>query len=453
QNPDSAKYSGMPASAIDTGLADYVLAPRDMPHQLIAYAKGPYLTAAPAVTALPTTDTDMPKIYALLRARTGNDFSAYKSNTIRRRIERRMNLHQIKKASDYVHYLQENPHEIDTLFKELLISVTNFFRDPEAWDALRPCLEELVSSRPENQMLRVWVPGCATGEEAFSLAIILRESMDKVGRHLLVQIFGTDLDSEAIETARSGLYPDGIAGDVSPKRLERFFVREDGAYRIRKEIREMTVFAPQNVIKHPPFTKLDLLSCRNLLIYLDNDLQRKLLPIFHYALKPAGLMFLGSSETVGTFTDLFETIDKRWKIFRRKESASALRALPEIPAQRPAGDEVTPSQILSATVKEPHVAMQIQRALLNRFTPASVVVNERGDILFIHGRTGMYLEPSPGEPRHNVLDMAREGLKIELPAALRECAKKGKDVVREDIRVKSNGDFVHVNLTVTKIVE
>jgi two-component system CheB/CheR fusion protein len=207
------------------------------------------------------------------------------------------------------------------------------------------------------------------------------------------------------------------------------------------------------VIKHPPFTKLDLLSCRNLLIYLNADLQKKLLPIFHYALKPAGLMFLGSSETVGSFTDLFEPVEKRWKLFRRKESVSMLRALPEIPAQRPAGDEAAPAQVLAPGVKDAHISMQIQRALLNRFTPASVVVNERGDILFIHGRTGMYLEPTPGEPRYNVLDMAREGLKIELPAALRECSRKGKDVLRDDIRVKANGDFIHVNLSVTKILE
>lgn len=453
QAPDSAKYSGMPASAIETGLADYVLAPGDMPRQLIAYAKGPYMTAVSAAAEASTTDNEMPKIFALMRARTGNDFSAYKSNTIRRRIERRMNLYQIKKQSEYVQYLHEHPHEIDTLFKELLISVTNFFRDPEAWDALRPHLEALVSSGPENQMLRAWVPGCATGEEAYSLAIMLRETMDKVGRHLLVQIFGTDLDSEGVETARSGVYPDGIAGDVSGKRLERYFVRENGAFRIRKEIREMTVFAPQNVIKHPPFTKLDLLSCRNLLIYLNGDLQKKLLPIFHYALKPAGVMFLGSSETVGAFTDLFEPLDKRWKIFRRKEGVSALRALPEIPAQRSAGDEAAPAQVPAPTMKDAHISMQIQRALLNRFTPASVVVNERGDILFIHGRTGMYLEPTPGEPRYNVLDMAREGLKIELPAALRECSRKGKDILREDIRVKANGDFIHVNLSVTKIQE
>jgi two-component system CheB/CheR fusion protein len=292
QLPQSAKYAGMPSSAISTGVADYISAPGSMPSQLVAYAKGAYLTASTVAAEIPTVYAEpLQKIFALLRIRTGNDFSVYKSNTIRRRIERRMNVHQIKKPGDYVRYLHDNPHEIDILFKELLISVTNFFRDAEAWEALRPCLEEFVMLRTDNQTLRVWVPGCATGEEAYSIAIALREAMDKVGRHLLVQIFGTDLDAEAIETARIGQYPDGIAVDVSPQRLERYFIREDGAYRVRKEIREMAVFAPQNIIKHPPFTKLDLLSCRNLLIYLNAEVQKKLLPLFHYSLKPDACCF------------------------------------------------------------------------------------------------------------------------------------------------------------------
>jgi two-component system CheB/CheR fusion protein len=267
QQPQSAKYSGMPASAIETGLADYVLPPRDMPHQLIAYAKGPYLTVQAPVAGISAVQTEFQKIFVLLHARTGNDFSRYKSNTILRRIERRMNVHQIKKAHDYLRFLQENPLEIDILFKELLINVTNFFRDPDAWEALRPHLEQLVKSHPENQPIRAWVPGCATGEEAFSLAIMLRECMDKVNRHLVVQIFATDLDADAIDTARTALYPEGIAGDVSAKRLDGYFTHKEGTYRVRKDIREMTIFAPQNLIKHPPFTKLDLLSCRNLLIF------------------------------------------------------------------------------------------------------------------------------------------------------------------------------------------
>lgn len=385
QQAQSARYAGMPSSAIATGLVDYVLPPAGMPSQLIAYARGPYL-AGPSAAEAPDISTEpIEKVFLLLRTRTGHDFSAYKSNTIRRRIERRMNLHQIKKLNEYVRYLQENPHEIDVLFKELLISVTNFFRDPEAWVTLEPYFEELVKSRPDHYTLRVWVPGCATGEEAFSLAILLRECMDRVNRHLDVQIFGTDLDAEAIETARAGQYPDGSAVDVSPKRLERYFIREDGTYRIRKDVREMTIFAPQNVIKDPPFTKLDILSCRNLLIYLNAEMQRKLLPVFHYALKSGGLLFLGPSETVGPLTDLFEPLDKRWKIFRRKESATALRGLPEIPAQVSARDEGAAAAPLLA-VKEVHLSTLIERTLLARFAPPSVVVNDRGDIIYIHGR-------------------------------------------------------------------
>lgn len=443
QQPQSAKYAGMPSSAIATGLADYVLSPAAMPKQLIAYAKGPYLTAAAVATELPAVPEEpMQKIFVLLRSRTGHDFSGYKSNTLRRRIERRMNVQQIKKPNQYVRYLQENPHEIDILFKELFITVTNFFRDLDAWDALTRQLEKLAKERPENYALRAWVPGCATGEEAFSLAITLRECMDKVKRHFDVQVFGTDLDADAIEAARAGQYPDGIAVDVSPKRLERYFVREDSVYRIRKEIREMAIFAPQNMIKDPPFTKLDILSCRNLLIYLNADLQKKLLPIFHYSLKADGLLFLGPSETIGAFSDLFEPLDKRWKIFRRKESATAIRALPEIPAQPLARDEGAAAPTTAAPfIKELRISTQIERLLLGRFAPASVVVNHRGDILYIHGRTGMYLEPSQGEPRNNVLEMARDALQVELAAAMRECGRKGAEVSRENIRVKPMVSF------------
>jgi two-component system CheB/CheR fusion protein len=453
QQPQSAKYSGMPSSAIATGLADYVLPPAGMPQQLMVYAKGPYLTALPIHPEVATVPPQpLQKIFILLRNRTGHDFSAYKTSTIHRRIERRMNVHQIKTPSDYVRFLQENPRELDILFKELLISVTNFFRDPDAWTALIPHIEDLLKLRPEGYTFRFWVPGCATGEEAYTLAIVFRECLDKVNRHQTVQIFGTDLDPQAIDTARAGVYPDGIGVDVSPKRLERFFIREDGTYRIRKEIREMTVFAPQNVIKDPPFTKLDLISCRNLLIYLNSQLQKKLLPIFHYALKPDGVLLLGPSETIGPAVDLFETSDKRWKIYRRKESAMALHTLPEIPAHPL--ERMETANLLGAAAQHPReirLSVQLERVLLNRFTPASLVVNERGDILYIHGRTGAYLEPAEGEPRNNILEMVREGLQVELPAAMRECRKKGKDVTREGIRVKNNGGFAYINLTVARI--
>jgi two-component system, chemotaxis family, CheB/CheR fusion protein len=453
QQPQSAKFSGMPSNAIATNLADYVLPPSAMPKQLIAYAKSPSLLRA-AVHAPDVPTGVMQKIFELLRNRTGNDFSSYKTKTLHRRIERRMNVHQIKEPEQYLKYLQQNPPEIDALFNELLISVTNFFRDPDAWKSLAPWLTNLIASRPDNYTVRAWVPGCSTGEEVYSLAISLRECIDKCGRPLKVQIFGTDLDADAIEAARIGQYPEGIGVDVSPERLQRYFVLHNGYFRICKEIREMTIFAPQNLIKDPPFTKLDMISCRNVLIYLNSDLQKRLLPIFHYAMKPDGLLFQGPSETVGAFTELFEPLDKRWRIYRRKDSPTSLRRLPDMPAQprtRSTG-EADPS-ISSPLVKQTHLSTLIERSLLNRFAPVSIVVNDHGEIVFIHGRTGQYLEPSPGQPGVNIVEMAREGLQIELAAAIRECVAAGGEIVRHDIRVKTNGDYSVIDLTVTKLAE
>lgn len=460
QQPQSAKFAGMPSSAVATGLADYVLPPAAMPCQLVAYIQGPYLqgVAVSAETpALPAEPLD--KIFLLLRSRTGHDFSAYKSNTIRRRIQRRMNVHQIDEPMQYVRYLEENAHEIDALFKDLLISVTSFFRDKEAWDALAAGpLRELIESRPDNYTLRAWVPGCATGEEVYSLAIALRECAEELHRPFDVQIFGTDLDSAAIETARLGRYPDGVAADVLPDRLEKYLVREDGTYRIRQEVRELAIFAPHNVIKDPPFTKLDILSCRNLLIYLNADLQKRLLPIFHHALKPGGLLFLGPSESVGTLTDQFETLEKKWKIFRRKETATVHPV--EIPAASPpveangdaaVGQDSAGVQEHLQTPRVPSAERLIERLLLARHCPATVVVNDRGDIVHVHGRTGAYFEPAEGQPRMNVLEMARDGLRIELASALRQASGEGQEIVRRDVRFKTDSDYSHVDLAVVKV--
>lgn len=450
QQPESAKYAGMPSSAIATNLVDYILVPADMPKQLVAYGKGPFVSSlVPGGGQENIPAEDLQTILALLRSRTGNDFSSYKTNTVHRRIQRRMNVHQIPTSRQYIQYLQQIPSEIDTLFNELLISVTCFFRDPAAWDALTLALTELINSRPDQYTLRVWVPGCATGEEVYSLAIVLRECLDNLKRSMSIQIFGTDLHADAIETARLGQYVEGIEGDVSPERRQRFLVHSDEKYRIRQEIRETVIFAPQNVIKDPPFTKLDMISCRNLLIYLNTDLQKRLLPIFHYALKPDGLLFLGPSEGVGVFTDLFDTVDKRWKIFRRKENAASR---PEMSAQVPphkSGPRVEP--VVFPAIKEAQLSTMIEKLLLNRFAPASVVVNSRGDIVFIHGRTGMFLEPPQGHPRTNIVEMAREGLQFELAAALRKCATDGVDVQADDIRVKTNGEYSLVNLTVSHL--
>ena len=453
QQVQSAKYAGMPSSAVATGLADYVLPAPEMPQRLVAYARGPCLAATRTGETPPILAEPMQKIFVLLRSRTGNDFSSYKSGTIHRRIERRMHLHQLQGPEQYVRYLQENPHEIDLLFKELLISVTHFFRDPDAFEALaKSALPALLQSRPDDYTFRIWVPGCATGEEVFSLAIVMRECTEAVKRHFEVQLFGTDLDSEAIEAARGGQYPDGISSDVSPQRLERYFVRDDSTYRIRKDIREMAIFAVQNAIKDPPFTKLDLISCRNLLIYLNADLQRRRLPIFHYALKPGGLLFLGSSEAIGGYGDLFEVVDKKWKNFRRKETALAARTIMDFPAQ-PVAVDAGMRVPAARPPRESDIAANMERLLLARFAPASVVVSERGDVVYIHGRTGAWLEPTAGQPRHNILDMAREGLALELASALRRAAAQDTEVTREGVRVRTNGDFTHVNISVAKIRE
>jgi two-component system CheB/CheR fusion protein len=454
QEAQSAKYGGMPASAEATGLADYVLPAAKMPAQLVAYGKHPYLKLRLSAAEAPLFPQEpLQQILAALRAQTGHDFTCYKLNTVRRRIERRMTVHQIKDPAEYVHYLQENPHEVDKLFAELLISVTAFFRDPQAFDVLaEKALPELLACRTEDHEFRAWVPGCASGEEAYSVAILIHECMQKLKRRFDVQIFGTDLDSHAIEAARAGVYPAGIMADVSQERLQRYFTHEGNAYHIGKEIRESLVFAPQNVVKDPPFTKLDLVVCRNLLIYFDAELQHRLLPIFHYALRPGGLLFLGPSESIGGFSGLFEAIDGKWKIFRRKEAAAAVPLLPALPA----GPVETPLAPLSppvaaADVKRSQTAAQVERMLLSRFAPASIVVDQRGTIIYIHGRTGAYLEPSEGQPRHNILEMARQGLTRPLAAAMRQAAAERREVIRANVRMKSNGEQTNVNLSVIGI--
>ncbi len=304
QGEEDAQYEGMPRNAIATGLVDYVLPVSEMPKQLLAYTarlRAPVQPPLHAPEPEPASEA-LQQIFIFLRNRTGHDFSLYKDNTTRRRIERRMNVHQVDTAKKYLDLLQNHPGEVDLLFKELLIGVTSFFRDPEAFEALSGVLSDLIAERPEGYVLRTWVAGCATGEEAYSIAILLRETMEKLKKSLSVQIFATDLDEAAIDVARAGIYPLGIANDVSPERLARFFTQENETYRVTNDIREMVVFAQQNVIADPPFTKVDLLSCRNLLIYLNNKLQSRLLPLFHYALRPGGILFLGPSESIGGFT-------------------------------------------------------------------------------------------------------------------------------------------------------
>jgi len=466
QNPESTEYDGMPRSAIATGLVDYELPPAEMPAQLIAYAVHAYgRPSRPGTIHTPKAESMIQKIFVLLRAHNGHDFSLYKPSTITRRIERRMAVHQIATIDTYVKYLQQTPTEVEALFRDMLIGVTNFFRDHEAFNVLEEkVIPKLFAGKPASTVVRVWVPGCSTGEEAYSLAILLAERQEAMKQSFQVQVFATDIDPRAIATARHGLYPASIAADVPPERLGRFFTAEpnQSAYRIHKGIRDMLVFSEQNVIKDPPFSKLDLISCRNLLIYLSGDLQKKLMPLFHYALNPGAFLFLGTSETVGDFMDHYTSLDRKLKIYQRRDdihsvhSAVAGRFLPPKSAtmidvgpallQRGAGN--------GAFSRKPPLREMAEQALLQQVVQAGALVNGQGDIFYLHGRTGLYLEPTAGETGvNNILRMAREGLQYELTTALHK-AVLTKNVVRyPGLRVKTNGDFTPVNLTIRPVAK
>jgi two-component system CheB/CheR fusion protein len=336
-----------------------------------------------------------------------------------------------------------------------LITVTNFFRDPEAFQALEEEVIPRLLERPADQPVRVWVPGCATGEEAYSIAILLREQMEQMQKIFEeVQIFATDIDSEAIEKARAGVYPDGIAADVSPKRLSRFFTQQNSAYHVNKTIRDMLIFAEQNVIGDPPFSRIDLISCRNLLIYLDSKLQKEVLPLFHYSLRSDGFLFLGTSESVGEFTDLFETVDSKHRIFQCQEPAVARRPLLDFPTP-PLLEGAAAADVPGAGEVEEEVGFRevVEQSLLQHHTPSCALVDDKGEVLYFHGRTGKYLEPAPGEATLNVLRMAREGLKLELTTALRKAREQGQPVHYRDLKVKLNDDYQPINLTVRPVKE
>ncbi len=460
QNPASTEYDGMPRSAIATGLVDYELPPAEMPVQLIAYVAHAFgKPPRPATAPAPKAENAMKKIFILLRAQTGHDFSLYKPSTLHRRIERRMAVQQIETIDRYVKYLQQAPAEVESLFRDLLIGVTSFFRDPEAFKELEErVIPQLFADKPADATIRVWTPGCSTGEEAYSMAILLAERREAAKRGLKVQVFATDIDRQAVAAARTGLYQASIAADVSPERLARFFTIEpDGsAYRVHKSIRDMLVFSEQDVAKDPPFSRLDLISCRNLLIYMGGALQKKLLSLFHYALNPGGLLFLGTSETVGEFGDLFAVLDRKSKLYQRKGDAhSAQRAalgrfMPPLTATEAASPQA-PGKPTGA--RKPPLRELTERALLEQVAPAGALVNGQGDILYLYGRTGMFLEPAPGEAGiSNILKMAREGLRRDLATALHKAAGT-RDIVRHPgLRVKTNGDFTRVNLTIRPVV-
>jgi len=447
QEPATAKYDGMPSSAIQAGYANHTLPVEKMAEVIISGSRHQeHLQEAPSASA---AVSGMARILLQLRSATGQDFTLYKKSTITRRIERRMSQHNIEDTEVYARFLKENPAEVHTLFKELLINVTSFFRDTEAFLVLQlEVLPKLCKGKPEGYVFRAWVAGCATGEEAYSIAILLREWMDNNQQEFKVQIYSTDLDDDAIATARAGIYPPNIVQDVTPERLHRFFTKEDAGYRVKKQIREMVVFAVQNVIKDPPFTKLDLLSCRNLMIYLEPELQNRLIPAFHYSLKPSGVLFLSPSESIGNHTELFSPLNRKWKFYFAKQTTSSSRSLMTTPSNwATSSSGKAPEEFMQKT-KEPNFAELTRRVLVQCFAPASVVTDLKGNILYVHGETGKYLRPAPGQASLNIIEMAREGLELQLRAAIHLAASEGAPSLNREMQVKTNGDFTTVSLSV-----
>ena len=450
QNEESAKYSAMPRNAVAAGIVDFVLPPELIARELKRISRHVHVFASEdqAEASTPVVaDETLQKIFVLLRNISRVDFSFYKPGTIKRRIARRMFLRKIENLQGYLQYLRKNPEEIEALFNDVLINVTGFFRDPDAFEILRKqAFPQILKNRESNNSIRIWVPGCSTGEEAYSLAIVLLEYMGDNASNAQIQIFATDVSDSIIQKARAGIYPESIAMDITSERLRRYFVKADGGYQISKSIRDMCVFAKQDIAKDPPFSKLDMISCRNVMIYMGQILQKRIIPLFHYALNSNGILFLGTSETVGGFGDLFIPIDKKNRIYTKKivtipvsfdfvprfESAEEAKALPDGPNQ--------------------HVDLQkvADQILLSRYAPASVMVNEKLDIIQFIGQTGRFLDPAPGDASLNLMKMVKTGLQAELRVAVQK-AKRNGSVRKDGVLVEYDGDLKKVNFEVISV--
>ena len=451
QKPDTAKYDGMPRSVIAADAHDFILPIKEMPEMLIKYAKNRKFGLEKTTTKIDTTKNLLEKIFIVLRNETGCNFGDYKSSTVIRRIDKRMALNQIDKLENYLKYLQKDREEVLKLFKELLIGVTNFFRDTEAYEALQKAIiPEILDKKKDGETIRIWVAGCSTGEEAYSLAILFDEEIGKCGKNLKVQIFASDLDGDSINLARQGIYPETIATDVGAKRLFRYFIKNQATFRIKKEIRDQIIFAEHNLVKDPPFSKQDLVSCRNLLIYLNQEAQKRVFTIFHYALKPDGILFLGSSESLGELANIFEVIDRKNKIFRHKNVVTA--KVPDISQLfREQGQIVLENSLPIKFQPRENLAEVTERLLLAKYAPACAIINNEGDAVYFLGNTGKYLQPSPGEAKLNIVDMAREGLKTDLRALIVKVRKSKKTEISKGVNVKTNGNYQNITLQITPL--
>ncbi len=453
QKPSSTEFDGMPSTCINTGLVDYILAPAEMAIELIAYSSQAFSSASRLGSELvPTLGNALNKIFIIVRGQTGHDFSQYKSNSTLRRIKRRMAVHQIETLEQYIKYIQHTPDEVEALFRDLLIGVTSFFRDPEVFKILEEVMiPKIFEGKAPGSEIRIWTAGCSTGEEAYSIAILLVEYMLSLKQSYAIQVFATDIDSQAISTARTGLYPASVVNDISPERLARFFTVEgtDGSYHIHKSIRDLMVFSEQDLIKDPPFSRLDLISCRNLLIYMSPALQKKVLHLFYYALKPEAILFLGISEGIGESGDLFGVEDRKSKLFMRKIDIPGRRhrnLLPRITV----ADMATQLKVSGSQISKKSSLRELaEQSLLKQIAPGAMLVNDRGDLLFIHGHAGMFLELASGETGvNNILKMAREGLRSGLSSTLRKAVANKEITSCQGLRMKAGSSVTQVDVTV-----
>jgi two-component system CheB/CheR fusion protein len=452
QEETQAKYDSMPRSAIDTGMVDFVLPVEKMGEQLAQYLRHPFLTRRKPPEMEKNLENLLQKIFVLIRAETGHDFSHYKRNTIQRRIARRLAVHQIDNLDHYVKFLQENSDEVKTLARELLITVTNFFRDREAFEKLQEqVIAPLVQQKASDSTIRIWVSGCATGEEAYSVAMMLFEEIGKSEKHFSVQIFATDIDEESIEVGRHGLYPKSVAGDISPARLKRFFSEENNHYKVKSIIREMIVFAKHNLIKDAPFSRLDLLCCRNVLIYMDSVLQKKLIPMFHYTLNPGGTLFLGESESIGTFADLFSPIDARRKIFRRKPVDTGYEPEAEI-GYYPQAEPVRKGKRRGKT-KRPEISAVAEKLILRDYSMPCVLVGEDYNIVYFNGEVNRFLIQPGGKPTLNILQMARPEIHYKVSLLLKRAFHERHVTIEKDVQVRVNDHYVTVDIVARPIAE
>ena len=452
QTEKSAKHTGMPASA--SGAADFILPPEGIAAELLRIASHPrrlLVRAADAAGPVPADGSEFKQIFALLRVHAGIDFSNYKPNTLSRRINRRMVLLKMDSLASYIARLRESPGELDALFQDILISVTGFFRDPKVFETLKKKIfPRIVKHKSAEEAVRVWVPGCSSGEEVFSLAMALVEFMDKAGRKCPIQLFGTDVNETVLNRARNAIYPESIKADITPERLRRFFTRTDGGYRISKAIRDVCVFARQNVVNDPPFSKVDLIRCRNVLIYFGAPMQKKVIPIFHYALNPHGFLLLGTAESVGGFADLFELVDAKQRIYAKRAVSERLATRMEPFAAAVGSREMQPPATIRRSSENVlgEVRKQADALVLSEFAPSGVVVNSRMDILQFRGRTEPFLMHGPGAASLNLLQMARQGLAMELRPLIARAAKQNRTASREGVQMRENGRVLSLNVRV-----